>query len=389
MGFPKQRSEAGRVLNSYILGSTRTGISRRNTDRTAFYVRKAGCRNSYFPTAAGKPAAVSGFKRFLFMKAKAITIGILAHVDAGKTTLAEQILYQTGVVRKPGRVDHGDSFLDSNDLEKERGITIFSKQANISLEGKAVTLLDTPGHVDFSAEMERTLQVLDYAVLLISAPDGVTGHVMTLWRLLKIYMIPVIVFVNKMDQSGTDAASVMRELKEKLGDGFVALGRRESAGLFAEGGEADGSAPWPGEGEPEYAASAIGEEETAFLEEIATADEAALEEYLETDALDPETLRRLIRSRKIFPCAFSGCSCHISGNGRFLCRPCFQDYQGGRRTADLDPDDGRIAVGEGTAGKRGEGGPDPRLQWRFLYSCEGSISRRGVRAGRPFLHVRR
>ena len=238
------------------------------------------------------------------MKAKAITVGILAHVDAGKTTLAEQILYQTGVVRKPGRVDHGDSFLDSNDLEKERGITIFSKQANISLEGKAVTLLDTPGHVDFSAEMGRTLQVLDYALLLISAPDGVTGHVMTLWRLLKIYGIPAFVFVNKMDQSGTDAAAVMRELKEKLGDGFVALGRREAARLFAGGAEADGDAPWPGEGEPDYAASAIAEEDTAFLEEIATADEAALEEYLETDALDPETVRRLIRSRKIFPCLF-------------------------------------------------------------------------------------
>lgn len=131
---------------------------------------------------------------------KHISIGLLAHVDAGKTTLAESLLFHTGSIRKMGRVDHQDAFLDTYAMERARGITIFSKQAGFTLGDKEIALLDTPGHVDFSAEMERTLQVLDYAILVISGADGVQGHVQTLWRLLKQYRIPVFIFVNKMDQ---------------------------------------------------------------------------------------------------------------------------------------------------------------------------------------------
>ena len=131
-----------------------------------------------------------------------LCIGILAHVDAGKTTLAESILYRQGSIRTMGRVDHGDAFLDTYELERARGITIFAKQALFSLGDKEVTLLDTPGHVDFSAEMERTLQVLDYAVLVVSGADGVQGHTATLWRLLERYGVPVFIFVNKMDLAG-------------------------------------------------------------------------------------------------------------------------------------------------------------------------------------------
>ena len=129
---------------------------------------------------------------------KYLTVGLLAHVDAGKTTLAESLLYLTGSIRKAGRVDHGDAFLDTLALEKERGITIFSKQARMNVEDKAVTLLDTPGHEDFGAEMERTLMVLDYAILVISGADGIRGHDETLWNLLKRYHIPTFLFINKM-----------------------------------------------------------------------------------------------------------------------------------------------------------------------------------------------
>jgi len=133
---------------------------------------------------------------------KRFVIGILAHVDAGKTTMSEAILYETGKLKKMGRVDNRDAFLDTFALERARGITIFSKQAVFPLGDASVTLLDTPGHVDFSAEMERTLQVLDYAVLIVSGADGVQGHTETLWRLLRRYRIPVFIFVNKMDQKG-------------------------------------------------------------------------------------------------------------------------------------------------------------------------------------------
>ena len=144
-----------------------------------------------------------------------MSVGLLAHVDAGKTTLAEGILYRSGSIRKLGRVDHGNAFLDTYDLERRRGITIFSKQAELEIDGLSVSLLDTPGHIDFSAEMERTLQVLDYAVLVISGADGVQGSVQTLWRLLKQYEIPVFLFINKMDQPGTDKEKLLSQLKIK------------------------------------------------------------------------------------------------------------------------------------------------------------------------------
>lgn len=159
---------------------------------------------------------------------KNIVMGILAHVDAGKTTLSESMLYLSGTVRKLGRVDHKDAFLDTYALERDRGITIFSKQAVFSLGNKKVNLLDTPGHVDFSAEMERTLQVLDYAVLVISGADGVQGHTETLWKLLKLYDIPTFIFINKMDQQGTDQAALLSELKERLDEGCIAFGKEEN-----------------------------------------------------------------------------------------------------------------------------------------------------------------
>ena len=144
---------------------------------------------------------------------KYFSTGLLAHVDAGKTTLSEALLYLTGAIRKMGRVDDRDAFLDTYELERERGITIFSKQAIFDLGDTHVTLLDTPGHVDFSAEMERTIQVLDAAILVVSGADGVQGHTRTVWRLLKRHHIPVFLFVNKMDQSGCDAAALMKDLK--------------------------------------------------------------------------------------------------------------------------------------------------------------------------------
>ena len=147
---------------------------------------------------------------------KHICAGLLAHVDAGKTTLSEGILYQTGTIRKLGRVDNRDAYLDTYALERARGITIFSKQAQLTLGDLEVTLLDTPGHVDFSAEMERTLQVLDCAILVISGADGVQGHTETLWRLLKRYEIPTFLFVNKMDQSGTDRQLLLEDIRSHL-----------------------------------------------------------------------------------------------------------------------------------------------------------------------------
>ena len=163
---------------------------------------------------------------------KKMVIGILAHVDSGKTTLSESMLYVSGKVRRLGRVDHGDAFLDTYELEKSRGITIFSKQAVFELGDKSVTLLDTPGHVDFSAEMERTLQVLDYAILVINGADGVQGHTRTLWSLLQKYQIPVFLFVNKMDQVGTDAEKLLLELKEKLDEACIFFGENQKKDEF-------------------------------------------------------------------------------------------------------------------------------------------------------------
>ncbi len=153
-----------------------------------------------------------------------MSIGILAHVDAGKTTLSEALLYLSGKIRKLGRVDHKDAYLDTSPLERERGITIFSKQAILDLGDTRVTLLDTPGHVDFSAEMERTLQVLDYAILVINGADGVQGHTVTLWRLLERYQIPTFIFINKMDQDGADQEALLAELRKRLSENCLDFG---------------------------------------------------------------------------------------------------------------------------------------------------------------------
>ncbi len=201
---------------------------------------------------------------------KRLTIGILAHVDAGKTTLSEAMLYLSGRVRRLGRVDHGDAFLDHNSLERERGITIFSKQAMIQWGELELTLLDTPGHVDFAAEMERTLQVLDYAILLVSGADGVQGHTETLWRLLEAHRVPTVLFLNKMDQPGADQERLMAELRARLSDDCV-----------------DFSIP-----------------SEELLERAALCDEALMEEYLERGSLSDDKLACLVVERKLFPCFF-------------------------------------------------------------------------------------
>lgn len=219
-----------------------------------------------------------------------IVMGILAHVDAGKTTLSEGMLYLSGTVRKLGRVDHKDAFLDTYSLERDRGITIFSKQAVFSLGNRRINLLDTPGHVDFSAEMERTLQVLDYAVLVISGADGVQGHTETLWKLLKLYEIPTFIFINKMDQPGTDRESLLTELKERLDEGCNVFGKGKNV---------------------------------ESLEEIAMTDEAVLDYFMEHETVRNEDICRLIRERKIFPCYF-GSALKLDGVQELLAG--FEEY---------------------------------------------------------------
>lgn len=221
---------------------------------------------------------------------KRLVVGILAHVDAGKTTLSEGFLYAAGAIRKLGRVDNKDTFLDNFELEKARGITIFSKQAQLKLNDCEITLLDTPGHVDFSAEMERTLQVLDYAILVISGADGVQGHTQTLWRLLKQYQIPVFLFVNKMDQPGTDRESLMRELKLRLDSACV-----------------------------DFSAKDDNYEE--FLENVAVCDENVLEKYFENGEVSQEDIQFMIAERKIFPCFF-GSALKFTGVKEFLAAVC-------------------------------------------------------------------
>lgn len=260
------------------------------------------------------------------MKTNRLAVGILAHVDAGKTTLAESILFHQGAIRKLGRVDHKDAFLDNFDLERARGITIFSKQAQFQLGEKQIALLDTPGHVDFSAEMERTLQVLDYAILVISGADGVQGHVQTLWRLLKQYGIPVFLFINKMDQEGTDRDALLNELKARLDSRCVD---------FTESTKAISKA------EQLHVENTVSEnveltDYPAFFEEIAVCDEAVLESYLETGEICHETIVDLISQRKVFPCYFGsalkdqGVDSFLAGFDRFTRCPEYPDAFGAR-----------------------------------------------------------
>ena len=247
---------------------------------------------------------------------KHICIGILAHVDSGKTTLSEGLLYASGALRKLGRVDHGDAFLDTDALERERGITIFAKQAMLTVGEREFTLLDTPGHVDFSAEMERTLSVLDYAVLVISGSDGVQSHTRTLWRLLTRYEVPTFLFINKMDLAGTDKSSLMERLTQTLSAECV-----------------DFSAPPQGRDEA-----------------LALCDEAALESLLERGSIDDSLISEMIKSRKVFPCFFGsalkmdGVEDFLSALARFTVAPEYpsefgakvfkisRDAQGGRLT---------------------------------------------------------
>lgn len=247
---------------------------------------------------------------------KHICIGILAHVDSGKTTLSEGLLYASGALRKLGRVDHGNAFLDTDALERERGITIFAKQAMLTVGEREFTLLDTPGHVDFSAEMERTLSVLDYAVLVISGSDGVQSHTRTLWRLLTRYEVPTFLFINKMDLAGTYKSALMERLTQTLSAECV-----------------DFSAP-PQERD----------------EALALCDEAALESLLERGSIDDSLISEMIKSRKVFPCFFGsalkmgGVEDFLSALARFTVAPEYpsefgakvfkisRDAQGGRLT---------------------------------------------------------
>lgn len=202
---------------------------------------------------------------------KQFSVGILAHVDAGKTTLSESLLYESGMIKKLGRVDNQDAFLDTNELERQRGITIFSKQAIMKTEDTIITLLDTPGHVDFSAEMERTLWVMDYAILVINGADGIQGHTLTLWRLLERYQIPTFIFVNKMDQIGTNQEQLQKELCEQFGEGCVDFTSLDDA---------------------------------MREEQIAVCDDALMVRYLDGGRIEDEDVRGLIAERKLFPCYF-------------------------------------------------------------------------------------
>ena len=214
---------------------------------------------------------------------KRICIGVMAHVDAGKTTLLEAMLYRGGATRRLGRVDHQDAFLDTDEQERARGITIFSKQAELALPEADITFLDTPGHVDFSAEMERTLQVLDYALLLVSGTDGVQSHTRTLWQLLRRYQIPTIVFVNKMDLPGKGRDGILQELRQELSENCAAF-------------DAD---------------------EAALHEELSLLDEALMEQVLKTGQLEDAQIADLIAKRRVFPCFF-GAALQLQGVDELL-----------------------------------------------------------------------
>ena len=210
-----------------------------------------------------------------------LTLGILAHVDAGKTTLSEALLYTSGARRNLGRVDHGDAYLDTHALERRRGITIFSKQALFSTQSRRITLVDTPGHVDFSAEAERTLPILDCAILVISGADGVQAHTVTLWKLLEQYQIPTFLFINKMDLPDTDEQKLLSQLRSRLSPGCIQAFSPD------------------------------------FLEHAALCDEALLEQYLTTGQITPGQIRGLVEGRKIFPCCF-GSALKLTGVAEFM-----------------------------------------------------------------------
>lgn len=216
---------------------------------------------------------------------KQVVVGILAHVDAGKTTLAESMLFNAGRIRQRGRVDDGDSHLDTDAIERERGITIFSSQAVLDHGETHVMLVDAPGHVDFSAEAERTLRALDYAILVVGANDGVQGHTETLWRLLARYDIPTFIFINKIDLENPGRDVLLTQLGQRLSEGCLDVSE-----LFAGG---------------------------AVQEDAAALDEAALEEFLEAGGLSVATLSRMVAERKLFPC-FAGSALKDQGVGELL-----------------------------------------------------------------------
>ena len=239
---------------------------------------------------------------------KRIVTGILAHVDAGKTTLSEALLYATGNVRKLGRVDHGDAFLDTNTMERQRGITIFTEPAIITTPNLTLTLLDTPGHVDFSAEMERTLAVLDYAILVISGADGIQGHTETLWRLLKRYNVPTFIFVNKMDAPAADKTKLLNQLKKRFSDGCIDFtGAHDDNAALAD-----------------------------VVEDIAMQSETAMESYLESGTIPDETIREMIADRALFPCFFGsalkmdGIDEFVAGFERYVREPEYDSEFGAR-----------------------------------------------------------
>ena len=231
-----------------------------------------------------------------------INIGIVAHVDAGKTTLSESMLYHAGAIRKLGRVDHKDAFLDTDQMERERGITIFSKQAVFRWKDRTITLLDTPGHVDFSAEMERVLQVLDCAVLVVSGADGVQGHTQTLWKLLKRYHIPTFLFVNKMDQEGTDGEKLLKELRKRFGENVVPF-----VDIMTE-------SDCPGGKVYLHTKESAVEE---VLEELAVCEDDMMEEYLEEGRISLDKVQKAVADRQVFPCYF-GSALHSQGVEEFL-----------------------------------------------------------------------
>lgn len=233
---------------------------------------------------------------------KRITAGILAHVDSGKTTLSEGMLYTSGDIKKLGRVDHKDAFLDTNEIERDRGITIFSKQAMLHLENTQISLLDTPGHVDFAAETERTLRVIDYAILVISGSDGVQSHTETLWRLLEHYDVPVFVFVNKMDLPTADYGKVLTDMQERLGNGCIDFSKRDES----------------------------------FFEEAALLGDELLEEYTQTGTISEQALTGGILSRRIFPCFFGsalkaeGIDTFLAAIDKYTVQRCVSDKFGAR-----------------------------------------------------------